>query len=363
MAAPQDYFQRVDLTDTVNGGNTGLDRTGDNVKEDLLNAITNIAPRQRPFMTTIGRGKATDTTTFWLQDTLAEPNDGNAVKDGADISADSSARARKVGNVCQMSRKELIVTDRANKVSKYGRSSEMSYQVAKAAPALMRDMEAILTGNQAATPDLDGDTAPLMAGLRACFRDAGTGESEVTSLGATTGANGGVQTDGIPDAATAGTERALTQTLLDTVIQGVYENGGDPDTIMVSPAVKRIMSTYLYSSSARVAALYSDIGGKKTGSTANASVDIYVSDFNALKIVPNRFIGYTQAAGAPTDHVYVLDTSLWSVLYLRSFFVKDVSPTGTAQKKILEVDYTLQYKEEMGSGVVADIDKTAAMTA
>lgn len=363
MAAPQDYFQRIDLTDAASGGDTALDRTGDNVREDFLDAIYNIAPTDTPFMSGIGKGSSKDVYTSWLQDTLAEPNEANALKDGADIGADSSAKARRVGNINQISGKSLIISGRAEKVDKAGRSSEMAFQLAKAGKALKRDMEAILTGNQAAVPDLDGDTATKLGSLRACFRDAVAPESDTALTGAT-GSNGGVGAAGYPTVASAGTDRTLTQTLLDTVFQACYVNGGDPDTIMVSPTVKRLITEYLYSSSARVAALYSDVKDKRTGDVAaQSSISVYIHDFGMAKIVPNRFLGYTQGAGAPEDDVYVLDMSMWSVLYLRPFFTKTIAATGDAEKRLLLVDYTLQYKEEMASGVIADIDSTAAMTA
>ena len=211
MAPPQDYFQRVDLTDTSGGGDGMLDRTGDNVREDFLDAIYNISPTQTPFMSGIGRFNADDTFTSWQQQDLAEPNDGNAAKDGDDIGADTSRKARRVGNVCQISRIPLIVTGRADAVNKAGRSSEMSYQLAMGSKDLKKDMETILTGNVSAVPDLDGDTAPLLGGLRATFRDAVAPEAEV-ALVAGDGANGGVGADGIPDAATAGTARAKWST-------------------------------------------------------------------------------------------------------------------------------------------------------
>jgi hypothetical protein len=365
MAAPQDYFQRIDLTDTANGGTTGLNRTGDNVREDFMDAIENIAPTATPFMSGIGRATCDDVFTSWLQDTLAEPDDGNAAKDGDDIGADASARARRVGNACQISRKNIIVTGRAEKVDKAGRSSELSYQIAKAGKALKRDMEAILTGNQSALLDPDGNTASLLGSLAACFRDASSPEQDTFLHGADTGDRGGVGADGLPNAYTPGTDRALTQTLLDSVIEACYINGGEPDTIMVSPAMKRVISEYLFTSSARVAALYSDVGQPRGDSqgTALGAVDVYISDFGQLRIVPNRFLGYTQGAGAAEDNVYVLDMSKWAVGYLRPFTTKKIAPTGDAEKRILMVDYTLIYREQMASGAVADIDKTVAMTA
>jgi hypothetical protein len=168
---------------------------------------------------------------------------------------------------------------------------------------------------------------------------------------------------GYPTVATPGTVRALTQTLLDTGFQACYTNGGNPNTIMVSPKMKSVISAYLYSSSARVAALYSDIGQKTSGVSAQSSVDVYIHDFGMAKIVPNRFLGYTQAVGAPADDVYLLDMGMWSTLYLRSFRTKTIPSQGDSERRLLLVDYTLQYNEEMASGVIADIDSTAAMTA
>ena len=362
MAAPQDYFQRIDLTD----GDTILDRSGDNVREDFMDAIYNISPVDTPFMSGIGRATCKDVYTSWQQDDLAEPNNVNAAKDGADIGADSSVKARRVGNICQISTKSLIVTGRADSVTKAGRSTEMSYQAAKAAKALKRDMEAILTGNQAAAADSDGDTASKLGSLRACFRDAIAGTSEVTTalVGAGTGANGGVTpgTTYVPAVAVAGTARALSETLLQTAILNAYTNGGSPDTIMVTPKVKTILSAYLFSSSARVASLYSDVKQSRGSVAANASVDIYISDFGAFKIVPSRYMGYVTSSHA-ADHtsLYVLDMGMWSVGYLRPFMTKDISPSGDASKKLMLVDYTLIYKQEMASGGVFDIDSTTPM--
>lgn len=361
MAPPADYFQRIDLTDAAGGGDTMLDRTGDNVREDFLDAIYNIAPMQTPFMSGIGRGKSSDVYTSWQQDTLQEPQSGNAAKDGDDLGADSSSKARRVGNYNQISRKSLIVTGRADAVDKAGRSSELSYQLAKASKALKRDMEAILTGNTTATPDLDGDTASLLGGLKAAFRTNLATES-LTVMKAADGTLR-ANTTTVPTAYVDGTARTLTETLLRQAIQAAYENGGDPDTIMVAPALKTLISTYLFTSSARVAALYSDVGQKRSdgGAAAQGSVDVYISDFGAMKIVPNRFLGYVTGTGPDESVLYILDMSLWATLYLRSFRTKKIAPSGDAEKRLLFVDYSLQYKEEMGNAAVYDINPANPM--
>jgi len=359
--ATKDYFQRIDLT----GGTTLFDRTGDNVREDFMDAIYNISPVDTPFMSGIGRESCKDVFSSWQQDDLAEPNSANAAVDGEDIGTDSSVKARRVGNVCQISRKSLIVSGRADAVDKAGRTSEMAYQLAKASKALKRDMEAVLTGNQAAVADTDGSTATKLGGLRACFRDGVAPESTTALVGAGAGDNGGVSATGIPTAATAGTARALSETLLQAAILAAYTNGGAPDTIMCTPKIKSKLSAYLFSSSARVATLYSEVPqSDRGGGVAQGSVDVYVSDFGAMKIVPSRYMGYVTGSHV-ADHktLYVLDMAMWAVGYLRPFRTMDVASVGDATRKLLLVDYTLVYKQEMASGAVADIDDTLAMIA
>ena len=368
--AAKDYFQRVDLRGGA--GDTLLNRTQDNVREDFMDAIYNISPVDTPFMSGIGRASCKDVFTSWQQDDIAEPDETNAAIDGDDIGPDSSQRARRVGNINQISRKSLGISGRAEVVDKAGRSSEMAYQLAKAAKALKRDMEAILTGNQAAvgdtvTPGSEGTTATKLGSLRACFRNAVANTQEVTTalVGAGAGANGGVGAASIPTAAVKGTARPLSETLINQAMQAAYVNGGQPDTLMVTPKVKAALSAYLYSSSARVAALYSEIAqSKREGGVANASVDIYVTDFGPLKIVPSRFMGYTKAAHAP-DHssVYLLDMAMWAVGFLRPFRTMDVAKLGDSERKMLLVDYTLIYKQEMASGLVADVDPAVAVIA
>lgn len=348
-----------------------LNRTGDNVREDFMDAIYNISPTDTPFMSGIGRANMTDVFTSWQQDDLAEPDDTNAAIDGEDVGADQSSKARRVGNIAQISRKSLGVSGRADIVNKAGRDSEMSYQLAKASKALKTDMEAILTSNQAATADNitagnEGSTATKLGGLRACFRDAAAGSREVTTalVGAGTGANGGVKTGAIPTAAVAGTARALSETLIKNSILACYTNGGNPDTIMVSPKVKTLISTYLFSSSARAATLYSEIPqSARSNQTAQATIDIYVSDFGAFKIVPNRFLGYKKSAhSADNTSLYILDLTMWATMFLRSFATIDIAKVGDSIRKLLLVDYSLQFKQEMASGGVFDIDSSLAMT-
>ena len=62
----------------------------------------------------------------------------------------------RVGNYTQISRKSMIISGTAEVVNKAGRGSELAYQAAKKGNELLRDIEAILSGNQASVAPASG---------------------------------------------------------------------------------------------------------------------------------------------------------------------------------------------------------------
>lgn len=338
-------FDRYDLG---GGDNLTTGRMKDNVREDLTDVITNIAPTQTPFQAAIGSGSCKNTRFDWLIDDLDTVDASNARIDGADAGADTSSAATRVSNHCQISDKPIKVSGRAEVVDKAGRKRETAYQLMKAGKKLKRDLETILCGNQASlagASDTAGTTGSLAAWLETnTVRDA------------TSGADGGYNaTTGVVDAATDSSATvALSMSNLDTVILGCYTEGGEPDMIMVSPTVKSKLSDFLFSSSARIATLQRETPGQGQA-TAVGAVDVYISDFGVLKIIPNRF--------QRNRDVFILDTSLWRLDYLRRYRTNNLAKTGDAENKQLLVDYGLRSWNEKGSGVVADVDHTADVTA
>lgn len=326
-----------------------LDTNGDDVREDLSNIIYNISPTETPFMSNAGRGSATSDLTEWLIDELADPDTANAQIDGDEFTGAASNDASRLGNYCQISWKDMTISRRANKAMKAGRKSEVAYQLAKKGKELKRDCESILLNNQAASAG-NSTTAPTLAGLPAWL-------TTNVDRGAT-GASGALSntTYGQPTtAATDGTLRALSEATMLGVIGDIYVEGGDPGVIMMHPLIKQRFSQYMFGTSARIATPYQDHGaGKRSGVTAIGAVDVYVSDFGVLDVVPNRF--------QRSRDVFILDMEYWSVNYFDGFQTQVIAKTGDAEKRRVLVDYTLCSKNEAASGVIADIDNVA-MTA
>lgn len=354
MADSPANFDRYNLG--FNSADFAATRLNDNAREDLSNMIYNIAPYATPFISGAGSGRATNTYSEWQTDDLHTVDPTNARVDGADAGIDQSEASTRVGNHCQISDKRIKVSGRAEAVDKAGRRSEMAYQLMKAGRSLKRDMEAIITSQQASVGGTGAAAAKLGGAMAWCV--SGTGGSYLP--GATGSATGWVA--GAIVAPTAGTPRALSETLIRTGAEGAYTFGGEPTVLMMAPGVKTRLSTFMFTSSARVATLYKDTQGDgNKQATATGAIDVFVTDFGALAMTPNRFWGHNATSPNET-YIGGLQMNMWAVLYLRSFRTNVLARTGDAENRQLIVDYTVRASNQAANFVIADLN-TAAVTA
>ena len=296
-------------------------------REDLANTIYNISPSDTPFMSMVGRSKATNTLAEWQTDAL-DAVAANAKIEGDEYAYSAVTPTVRIGNYTQISTKTVIVAGTQQVVNNAGRDSEMAYQLAKSSKALKRDMESALTGKVAKAVGATG-TARTLGGYETWTTSnvsRGTGSPNGSGAG-----NGAAPVD-------AGTKRAFTETLLKAVIQSAYSSGGDPSVLMVGPFNKGVVSGFAGRTTARQM-----IDATKI----QAAADLYSSDFGDFKVIPNRF--------SREQTGYVIDPEYWSVAYLRDFKQEEVAKTGDAIKRALLVEYTLIAKNQAASGVVADL--------
>ena len=137
--------------------NTYLRYTSIGVREDLSNVIYDISPTDTPIMSSIGKTKATNTLHEWQTDSLAAATTNNALIEGDDATAASLSPTVRLTNFTQIVGKTVQISGTLEAVDKAGRKSEKAYQLAKASAEIKRDIETILTANQAKT----NGTAPL----------------------------------------------------------------------------------------------------------------------------------------------------------------------------------------------------------
>lgn len=332
-----DNFDRFDLA-----------TEGDNVREDLTDVIYNISPTEVPFQANSGRGNADQTLHEWQIDELDVVDTANAAIDGADFGADNSDPAQRIGNFAQISIKYIAVSRRANIVNKAGRRSELAYQIAKRGKELRRDVEAISTQNQAALAG-NSTTASLTGSLGAWIRtttDRGAGGTDPALSGGTFGQP--------TTAAGDGTVRALSEGGILALLRDAYIEGGNPNMMMCGPTVKQRFSNYMFTANARIATQRQDQGPvNRGGISVVGAVDVYVSDFTVIDVVPNRF--------QRERDFWILDSEYWEFCYLDGYKTETISKIGDAERRHILVDWCLASHQEAASAVFADVDETTAM--
>lgn len=320
----------------VSGTTTSYDLKGN--REDLQDKIFNVAPSETPFMSAIGGGKAVSTKHEWQVDTYAAAA-ANAQLEGDDYAYSTAAATTRVGNFTQISTKTFLITNTQEIVDKAGRKSEIKYQTVKKGVELKKDMERALLSNQASVAGAAG-TARQLGGLAAWL-------TTNVDRGAS-GANGGYNTGtGLVAAATNGTQRAFTATLLDNVLQSAANNSGVfPNTLLMSSDKLVTMQGFTQRATA-----YREVGAK-TPIVVGGNVSVYSSPFGDLNA---RYSYIMSADTALKRNVYAVSPSMASVKYLRRVAHDVPAKTGDAEKHALVVEYTLCVNNEAAHGIVADL--------
>ena len=303
-------------------------------REDLTDMIYDISPTETPFMSSIGKTKATATFHEWQIDNLAEATVANAAVEGADASSATLSPTTRVGNRTQISQKTIQIAGTEETVDKAGRKSEKAYQLAKASSELKRDMEKIMLANQAASAG-DSSTARTLGSLQAWLNT-----NAVLGAGGIAGSLG-------TTARVSGTDAAFTEAMLKSAVKSAFTNGGNPTVLMVSPTQKQVVSTFAGIAEQRYAAP----ANKQT--TIVGAADVYLSDFGTLSVVPNRFT--TPDADDNGEQAFVLDPEYAAVAFLRPFQTNELAKTGDSEKTQLLVEYTLEVKNEAAHAIIADL--------
>lgn len=299
-------------------------------REDLTDVIHDVSPTETVFMSNIGKGKASNTNHEWQTDALAAADGTNKVIEGDDASNDAATATVRLGNYTQLMDKTIQVASSQRAANNAGRGDELSYQTTKRIKELKRDMEARLTGNYASAAGAAG-TARECAGFEAWIqsnKSRGTG-------GANTAFAGGIQA-----AATDGTQRALTEAMLKSVLASCADNGDEPDMVLLGSFNKQAASSF-----AGIAQQRRETGNKR--GVIVAAADIYVSDFGEINMVYSRF--------SRSRSALVVDRDMWKLCYYQPFKVEDLAKTGHSDRKLLSVEFTLEACNEKSSGIVADL--------
>ncbi len=300
-------------------------------REDLAGVIYKIATTMRPFQENIRKGSCKATFPEWQTSQLRTPVATNKAVQGDDTAATAAVTTSRIGNRTQIFKECASVTRTQQKVDSAGRPNEMSFQVLYKGENLLNDMEMSLLANLGAVTG-DDTTAPQLAGALA-WMTSNVSRGSGGSSGSYAGGQG---------AATNGTQRNLTETLLKTVLASAFTNGASgPKLALMSATHKGVFSGFT-----GIADIRKDAGASGQATIVGAA-DTYIGDFGQITTVPVQF--------GLTRDMLIIDPAYWELAYLDPLRTEPLAKTGDSDRKQLVAEATLKALNQKSSALIADL--------
>lgn len=250
--------------DTTSPGSAALNR------EDLHDAITQLAPSETPVLSSAEKFKCNATYVEWGVDKLAAPST-TAVAEGADVSNfdDKFENVARLGNYVHKLRRSYRVSDLQQAVSSVG-PQDIARAELKAVKELKRDAEAALIGTQDRAAENGAGTAYTMRGLGDWLDSAGP--SDVPAAYRT-------PTDSIHSSGT------FTETILNRMVTSIYRVSGVTNslTLVADTALRRAITDFARADTITGAVRQND--NSYLNNMIKLAVGVYQSDHGLVTIV------------------------------------------------------------------------------
>ena len=316
-------------------------------REDLANWISTISRDMTPFVSSIGKGKATATLHEWSTDTLQAAT-LQAAAEGSSFAESASPTVARVTNKTQIFSKGIRVSGTMETVDKVGRKSEFKYQTEKRGKEMARDVEAWMLSTNVAATHGSSATGSIQAlsrkmGAYQAYSTvnvvAGTAAA-ATGTGAVTGAG-----DGSNVAVAQSGHTNVNATLADVnevlrAINGVTSVA--PNKLMMSTTNKVRFSDVVNAGTGTNVRRNIDERGK-----LRQSVDLYESDFGDVELVHNYLMQNTE--------IFVYDPSTMSIDTLRPMHFRDINEDGDSMRSFMVQEVTFCAKAPTGNGIILDV--------
>jgi hypothetical protein len=299
------------------------------IREDLSDVITNISPEETPFHTKSAKTRARNTLHEWQTDSL-RASASNAHIEGDATTAEARSATTRLGNYTQIFKNAVVVPDTDEGLDKAGRAREIAYQTLKIAKEQKLDIEKALFDNNARAAG-NSTTARELAGAPAWL-------TSNTDFGANEGADPtGDGTDARTDETT--TLIAFDQDRFDGVMQSIWENGGNPDTVYLSAFQMNVALGFTGNNNQRSAVQAGDERVIK-------SLAVYVTPWGTIEFMPSR--------ENRSRDVFIMQDDMWEVATLRPTKNVALAKTGDNTTRQVVTELTLVCKNEAANGGVFD---------
>lgn len=317
-------------------------------KEDLLEQITNIDPWETPWVSQAPKVGAKHIYHQWLTDTLGT-QDLTGAKEGADWTLDTTTYPARQFNITMILRKDIGISESERAVDTAGFADHYAYEVQKATKELAIKLEKIVFGALTTATGASG-TARVMKGFQA--------------FTVTNTAYAGIQGSS-PSSADATHDGQLTSVDFNEMLNVIFNAGGNPEQVYVSPRVKRQVSAFAVGSTSTPHARNIAAVEKKLVS----AIDFYDSDFGLIQIVLDRWVPEstntvtaTASATATGGQMFFLSRAINRLAWLRPMNHQLVGRRGDSVAGYVVGEVTLEVLNEKANGVIKSVNNKSAVS-
>ena len=277
--------------------------------EDLTDVLVTMGQMKNPMFSNLPKVKAKNTLHEWPIDSYAAAA-ANAQTEGFTYSFASLTAPTRGQNYTQIFAKDGKVSKTQRAVNPAGYKDEYAYQVEKALKEIGRDIEYVLINGSAAGSGSTGTARTLKGILAWITSNISTG---------------------------TGTGRDITESEFNTLLADIYEEGGDPDTILLAPKQRNKMGDLFENSRQFVDSV----------KTFTSAIAVYESNFGMMQVVTDIQM--------PNDTIAVLDTSTWKIPQLRPVQKEETANVSDGDGFVVVGELTLAAYAEKYNGKVTGL--------
>ena len=301
-------------------------------REDLEDEIYRVAAETTPFNSNIGKTKIKNVLHEWQIESLATPDATNSALEGGTVSIEAAHTTTRISVYAMIMTKSGGISRTVQLSDRAGRADEMDYQKMIKGLELRRDFEARTIGNYASLAESGSTTRKTAGALSWVATNDALGSG---------GSSGGWASAGVVSAASNGTQRTLTETLLKGVLVTAFTNGATLSQAYMSGTHKQICSAFT-----GIADIRSEVSGKSQA-TVYGAADTYVSDFGAISFIPHPY--------GLTRDMLLIDPSGWAVGTYDGVKTEALAKTSDSDQFLMTMEKALLCKNELKGAVIRDL--------
>jgi len=310
--------------------------TAGGTREDLEDKIWDLFAEDTYALTNFPHVQASAVYHEWLKDSLAAAASNTAIEGGNPTYA-TLANPTRVGNYCQITEKNFLVSGTLEAVSKAGRAREAARQAMKKMRELKNDMEFDIVRNHAS-----------FAGSAASARSSAGMESWIATNDIVAQSTSLSQTtpgflSGTVAAPTDGTEGAASEGAFKSVLAAAWAQGGDARIILTNTSTKAIIDGF----SGVVTKNIDMTRASPQQAAVIGAVNVYVSSYGVHNVILHRHVRGVV--------IMCIDPEYWAIAMLRTPFMEQRAVTGDAKPYQILCEWTLVCRNEAANGKLSSV--------